>query len=92
MKGNSDIRPQDIIKCKDTTIVNYNIKQITVTDMNGSRTAYEYDYVEIDGELTKAKFKEALRKKDLKKKDTKEWTPSKTVLEYENEKAKAIVK
>ena len=93
MKAQSNHRPQDTIKCKGSVIVNYNIKEIEITDEHGTRTTYEYDYVEIENELTKAKFKEALRKKDLKKKDVKEWTPSEAVLEYENEiRAKVIVK
>jgi len=89
MKGNADTRPQDTIKCKEKTIVNYNIKEVTITDMDGkSRQAFEYDYVEVDNPLTKAKFKEALGKKDREKKDTTVWTPAAAVLEYESKKVK----
>ena len=81
MKGNANTRPEDIIECKKKTIVNYNIKEITVTDMNGeSRQAYEYDYVEVDNPLTKEKFKEALGKKDKEKKDKDPWTPDAAVV------------
>jgi hypothetical protein len=91
MKAQSNHRPEDTIKCKDRTIVNYNIKEIEVTDEQGSWTAYECNYVEVEGELTKAKFKEALRQKELNKKDIKEWTVAEAVSEYESEKAKVII-
>ena len=57
MKANANTRPKDIIKCKKVTIVNYNIKEVTITDMDGkSRLAYNYDYVEIEKEITRDKL------------------------------------
>ena len=88
-RGGADTRPPDFIKCKEATIVNYNIQEKEIIDIEGKpRTVYEYDYVEIEGEVTKAKFKEALEKKDKEKKDDKPWTPDEAVLEYEKEKIK----
>lgn len=90
MKANSDTKPENIIKCKEKSIVNYNIKEIEITDpeTEETRKAWEYDYVEIEGEVTKAKFKDALWKKDKEKKDEVIWTPDEAVSEYEKEKTK----
>ena len=86
-KANSDTKPQDIIQCKEKAMINYNIKEVEITDTNGKvRTVWEYDYVVVDGIATKAKVKEALRLKDIKEKDTEAWTPEETVAEYEQEK------
>lgn len=57
MKGTSDTKPNTQLKSRGKTQVLYNIKEAVVTDMDGkTRTAWEYDYVEIDGELTRDKI------------------------------------
>jgi len=57
MKANANTRPKDIIKCKKVTFVNYNIKEVTITDIDGKlRQTYNYDYVEIEGEITRNKL------------------------------------
>lgn len=57
MKANANTRPNDIIRCKKVTIVNYNIEEVTITDMDGEpRQAYNYDYVEIGKEITRDKL------------------------------------
>jgi hypothetical protein len=90
MKANSDTKPNDIIKCKEKSIVNYNIKEVEMTDpeTEKKRKVWEYDYVEIKGEVTKAKFKDALRKNDEEKKDKDTWMPDGAVIEYEEKIAK----
>lgn len=83
MKANSDNKPDDIIKCKEESIVNYNIKEVEMTDpeTGKKRKVWEYDYVEIKGEVTKAKFKDALEKEDKEKKDEVAWMPDGVILE-----------
>jgi len=78
-KGNSDTKPENFVKQKDRTTVNYNIKQIQVSDINGVRTAWEYDWVDIKGPVTKEKFKEAVKKSGLEEKDVAPWTPDEAV-------------
>lgn len=61
MKGMSDAKPERIVKGRDIAHYNYNIEQIEVEDLDGTiRTTYQYDYVEIEGKLTKAKVIKAL--------------------------------
>lgn len=88
MKANSDNKPDDVIKCKEKSIINYNIKEVEITDPETEKTrkVWEYDYVEIVGEVTKAKFKEALRNIEKEEKDEVAWMPDAIVIEYENEK------
>ena len=61
MKVQSDHIPEPFVKSRGKTQVNYNIEKITVEDMNGqTRTAYEYDMVEIEGEVTRDKIISAI--------------------------------
>jgi len=84
-KGNSDTKPENFINQKDRTTVNYNIKQVQVSDINGPRIIWEYDWVEIKGEVTKAKFKEAVKQREMEKKDALPWTPDMAVNELKTE-------
>jgi len=57
MKGNSDIQPKIIVKSNDKTQVRYNILEVTKEDMNREpRISFDFDYVEIEGELTREKI------------------------------------
>ena len=57
MKVQSDHIPESLVKSRGKTQVNYNIEEITVEDMdNEPRTAYEYDMVVIEGEVTRDKI------------------------------------
>lgn len=60
MKGESDTHPPDFVKSNGRTQCNYNIVSVQKTDERGTRTVYEYDYVEIDGNVTKLKIIKAL--------------------------------
>lgn len=62
MKAQSDTIPESFVKSNGKTQVNYNILPVSKTDENGTRTVYEYDYVEIDGNVTKLKVIDALQK------------------------------
>ncbi len=64
MKAQSDTIPESFVESNGKTQVNYNIRTVSLTDEKGTRTAYEYDYVEIDGNVTKLKVIDALRKAD----------------------------
>lgn len=66
MKGISDTEPERIVKGCNISHYNYNIGQIEVEDPDGTmRIAYQYDYVEIEGKLTKAKVIKALKDSKL---------------------------
>lgn len=66
MKGMSDVKPERIVKGRDIAHYNYNIKEIEVEDIDGTtRTAYSYNYVVIEGKLTKAKVIKALEDRKL---------------------------
>jgi len=57
MIGNSDIYPEIIIKSNNKTQVRYNITETTKKDMNNEyRISYNFSYVEIEGEVTRAKI------------------------------------
>jgi hypothetical protein len=66
MKVQSDHIPESLVKSRGKTQVNYNIKTITVEDIdNEPRTAYEYDMVEVEGKVTKAKVLAAMNAEEL---------------------------
>jgi hypothetical protein len=66
MKANSGTMPERIVKGRGKAQYNYNIKQVTVEDPDGiSKIAYNYDYVEIEGKVTKAKICRALENSKL---------------------------
>ena len=61
MKAQSDSIPERFVKSRGRVQFNYNIHEITVEDMDGTtRTAYEYDYVELEGDVTRSKLIDAV--------------------------------
>ena len=92
IQASSDTRPAKFVKSRGKTQVNYNIHQVDVVDIDGeTRKIWQYEYVEIEGPVTKAKFKEALRKQDLEKGEggKPSWNPDEIKAEYDEEKTKA---
>ena len=92
IQASSDIKPAKFVKSRGKTQVNYNIHQVDIVDIDGeTRKIWQYEYVEMEGPVTKAKFKEALRKQDLEKgeKDKPSWDPDEIKAEYDEEKTKA---
>lgn len=77
MKGESNTQPVDFVKSNGKTQCNYNILSVQKTDPMTEiiRTVYEYEYVEVEGDVTKNKFIEELDK-EKDKKDTTPWTPT----------------
>ena len=91
IQASSDIKPAKFVKSRGKTQVNYNIHQVDVVDIDGeTRKIWQYEYVEIEGSVTKAKFKEALRKQDLEKGEEGKpsWDPDEIKAEYDEEKTK----
>ena len=91
-QASSDTKPAKFVKSRGKTQVNYNIHQVDVIDIDGrTRKIWQYEYVEIEGSVTKAKFKEALRKQDLEKEEGNKpsWDPDEIKAEYDEEKTKA---
>lgn len=72
--GQSDTEPDDFIKSRGKTQVLYNKKQVEITDDQGTRLMWTYDYVVIDGKITKSKVFEAIRKANAES-DTSTVTP-----------------
>lgn len=62
MKGQSDSNPTNFVKSNEKTQVNYNITSAQITDERGTRTVYNYDYVEIEGVVTRQKVIDAINK------------------------------
>ncbi len=64
MKGQCNSKPDSQLKSRGKTQVLYNIIQKDVTDAQTgvARTIWEYDYVEVEGEVTKAKVTAAMQK------------------------------
>ena len=67
MKGQSNTKPNQQVKSGGKTQVNYNTIQKEITDDHGTRTVWEYDLVEIDGIVTKAKIKEHMQNAEHEK-------------------------
>ncbi len=91
MQANSDTKPAKFVKSRGKIQVNYNIHQVDISGIEGkSRKIWQYEYVEIEPPVTKAKFKEALRKQDLEtgEKDKPSWNPDEIKAEYDKEKIK----
>lgn len=59
MKGNCDQYPVRFVSSAGKIQFRYNIKKITVSDTEGERIAYQFDYVELD-EATKEATVKAL--------------------------------
>ncbi len=92
IQASSDTKPAKFVKSRGKTQVNYNIHQVDVVDIDGgTRKIWQYEYVEIEGPVTKAKFKEALRRQDLEKGEEGKpsWDPDEIKAEYDEEKTKA---
>lgn len=65
MKGQTNTQPTtNFIQSAGKTQVLYNIVSHVITDESGTRTVWDYDYVEIAGTVTKQKMIEALQKAD----------------------------
>ena len=62
MKAQSTEIPAPQIKSRGKTQINYNVREVEITDdMSGkTRTAYEYDMVEIEGDVTRDKIVSAI--------------------------------
>lgn len=61
MKVSANESPERLVKGKEITHYNYNIKQVTVEEPDGtSHISYEYEYVEIRGKITRGKIIQAL--------------------------------
>jgi hypothetical protein len=57
MKSNSDQYPNLIVQSAGKTQIRYNITEAPKEEMDGStKTSYDFDYVEIEGEVTKEKI------------------------------------
>lgn len=66
MKSQSDTIPERLITGRGKAHYNYNIHEIEIEDHEGNpKTVYEYDYVVIEGTVTKAKIIEALEDSKL---------------------------
>ena len=81
MKASANEEPERLVLGDGKAQYNYNITQVTVEEPDGStRTAYEYDCVEIVGKITKAKIIKALT--DSKLATDEEYTPSELETTY----------
>ena len=70
MKAQSDTKPNRLTKSRGKTQVAYNIKPIVVEDVDGEpRTVWEYDYVEIEGQVTRGKILAAIQAQKLEEED-----------------------
>ena len=70
VKHGSDTYPEIIIKSAGTTQVRYDIEESEFEKMDGSkRTCYDFSYVAIEGELTRAKIIHAIIKDEIGNKD-----------------------
>lgn len=56
----ADTYPETIVKSAGKTQVRYDIEEVTFDDIGTQRTSYNYTYVAIEGELTRAKIIDAI--------------------------------
>ena len=69
-KHGSDTFPETIIKSAGKTQVRYDIEETEFEEMDGTkRTCYDFSYVAIEGELTRAKIIDAIIKDEIGNKD-----------------------
>lgn len=87
MKAQSDTHPPEQIMSRGKTHVTYNARKVEITDEQGTRTAYEYDYVEVAGKVTKAKVLAAIQVEELED-DPEAWTPDGAATQYSDAKGK----
>ena len=107
MKAQSDTHPPAQIKSRGKTQVNFNVREVEITDEMDSkpRTAYEYDVVTIEGEVTRDKIVSAILTAEypidaqmailfnkMKAKDIKEYTAYQAKRTTAKEIADAITK
>ena len=84
MKAQFDTPPPEQIKSRGRTQVNYDVHEVEITDEHGTtRTAYECDYVEVDGKVTKAKVLAAIQAEELED-DPEAWTPDEAATQYKD--------
>ena len=70
VKHGSDTYPEIIVKSVGKTQVRYDIKESEFEVMDGTKRAcYDFSYVAIEGELTKAKIIDAIIKDEIGNKD-----------------------
>lgn len=70
IKHGSDTYPETIIKSAGRTHVRYDIEESEFEEMDGTkRTCYDFSYVAIEGELTRAKIIDAIIKDEIGNKD-----------------------
>jgi len=61
MIGNSNTYPEIIVKSNNKTQIRYNIVEVTKEYMNNeSRITYNFEYIEIEGEITRDKIISAI--------------------------------
>jgi len=86
MKGQSDTKPNNMIMSRGKTQVNYNIISEEVTDEHGTRIVWNYDVVEVEGKVTKAKVIEAMQKADVES-DASEVVPDNLASQHSDAKS-----
>lgn len=61
MKSSSDHYPELVVSSNGKTQIRYNIVETVKEDMDGkSRMSYDFDYIEIEGDVTKEKIVESI--------------------------------
>ena len=60
MKSSSDHNPEVTIQSNNRTQVRYNVVPFTRAMMDREQSGYDFEYVEISGDLTKAKIIDAI--------------------------------
>ena len=86
MKSQSGHKPRIMVKSNGKTQVNYNIISKIVTDEYSTRTIWEYDYVEVEGNVTKPKVIQAMQRDGVES-DTSEIVPASIVTQYNDAKS-----
>lgn len=70
IKHGSDTYPETITKSAGKTHVRYDIEETEFEEMDGTkRTCYDFSYVAIEGELTRAKIIDAIIADEIGSKD-----------------------
>ena len=70
IKHGADTYPDIIVKSAGKTRVRYDIEESEFEEMDGTKRAcYDFSYVAIEGELTKAKIIDAIIKDEIGNKD-----------------------
>ncbi|MFA5377354.1 MAG: hypothetical protein WC455_16505 [Dehalococcoidia bacterium] len=69
IKHGSDTYPETIVKSAGKTQVRYDIEEVEFKDMDKTRTSFNFSYVAIEGELTRAKIIDAIITDEIGGKD-----------------------